>query len=139
MENLCRFIQGKLFDIPSQPRSLLNDLEVCVGGIDTITSENASFAEISLSKEMIAMIGQWLGNEERIQMLISSIPVPDGFFGEQLCEQLVRDGMRDYLHLLLFSFYLDLISCHLSFQTCASFLEKLRSSPRKSSSINLFC
>ncbi|XP_024027117.1 ABC transporter A family member 1 [Morus notabilis] len=92
MENLCRFIQGKLFDIPSQPRSLLNDLEVCVGGIDSITSENASFAEISLSKEMITMIGQWLGNEERIQMLILSIPVPDGFFGEQLCEQLVRDG-----------------------------------------------
>lgn len=92
MENLCRIIQRKLYDIPSHSRSILTDLEVCVGGNDSITSESASIAEISFSKESIIKIGQWLGNEERIQMLISSIPVPDGVFGEQLCEQLVRDG-----------------------------------------------
>ena len=97
MENLCRIIQRKLYDIPSHSRSLLTDLEVCVGGNDSITSESASIAEISLSKEIITKIGQSLGNEERIQMLISSIPVPDGVFGEQLGEQLVRDGMRDSL------------------------------------------
>ncbi|XP_022766657.1 ABC transporter A family member 1 isoform X5 [Durio zibethinus] len=92
LENLCRIIQERLFDIPSHPRSLLDDLEVCIGGIDSITSENASVAEISLSKEMIIVVGRWLGNEERIKTLISSRPVSDGLFGEQLSEQLVRDG-----------------------------------------------
>ncbi|KAK2651860.1 hypothetical protein Ddye_011716 [Dipteronia dyeriana] len=92
LENLCRFIQERLFDIPSHPRSLLNDLEVCIGGIDIITSESASVAEISLSREMIVKIGQWLGNEERTKTLVSSTSDPDGVFGEQLAEQLVRDG-----------------------------------------------
>ncbi|KAK0597531.1 hypothetical protein LWI29_026223 [Acer saccharum] len=92
LENLCRFIHERLFDIPSHPRSLLNDLEVCIGGIDIITSESASVAEISLSQEMIVKIGQWLGNEERIKTLVSSTSDPDGVFGEQLAEQLVRDG-----------------------------------------------
>ncbi|KAL4325993.1 hypothetical protein GQ457_11G008730 [Hibiscus cannabinus] len=92
MENLCHIIQEMLFDIPSHPRSLLNDLEVCIGGIDSITSENASVAEISLSKEMIIVVGRWLGNEERVKTLISSRPIADGLFGEQLSEQLIRDG-----------------------------------------------
>ncbi|XVE75594.1 hypothetical protein DITRI_Ditri12bG0105900 [Diplodiscus trichospermus] len=92
LENLCRIIQEWLFDIPSHPRSLLDDLEVCIGGIDSITSENASVAEISLSKEMIVIVGRWLGNEERIKTLISSRPISDGLFGEQLSEQLFRDG-----------------------------------------------
>ncbi|KAM6568335.1 hypothetical protein CsatB_016320 [Cannabis sativa] len=92
MENLCEIIHERLVNIPAHSRSLLGDLEACIGRIDTITSENTSRAEISLSREVISMIGRWLGNEERIQMLISSTPVPDGFFGEQLCEQLVRDG-----------------------------------------------
>ncbi|KAK6289772.1 hypothetical protein POUND7_001313 [Theobroma cacao] len=92
LENLCRIIQERLFDIPSHPRSLLDDLEVCIGGIDSIVSENASVAEISLSEEMIVIVGRWLGNEERIKTLISSRPISDGLFGEQLSEQLVRDG-----------------------------------------------
>lgn len=92
LENFCRIIQERLFDIPSHPRSLLNDLEICIGGSDSITSENASVAEISLSKEMIIVVGRWLGNEERIRTLISSRPICDGLFGEQLAEQLVRDG-----------------------------------------------
>ncbi|KAL5812256.1 hypothetical protein ACOSQ3_027206 [Xanthoceras sorbifolium] len=92
LEYLCRFIHERLFDIPSHPRSLLDDLEVCIGGIDTITSESASVAEISLSQEMIIKIGQWLGNEERTKRLVSSTSVSDGVFGEQLAEQLVRDG-----------------------------------------------
>ncbi|CAL5423286.1 unnamed protein product [Camellia sinensis] len=92
LENLCRLIQERLFDIPSHPRSLLSDLEVCIGGTDSITSENASVAEISLTEDMIVIIGQWLGNEERIKILLSSTDLSAGVFGEQLSEQLVRDG-----------------------------------------------
>ncbi|XP_022745140.1 ABC transporter A family member 1-like isoform X3 [Durio zibethinus] len=92
LENLCHIIQERVFDIPSHPGSLLDDLEVSIGGIDSITSEKASVAEISLSKEMIIVVGRWLRNEERIKILISSRPIPDGLFGEQLSEQLVRDG-----------------------------------------------
>ncbi|XP_048321587.1 ABC transporter A family member 1 isoform X2 [Ziziphus jujuba] len=91
MENLCRVIQERLFDIPSHPRSLLGDLEVCIGGNDSIRSE-ASVAEISLSREMIIIIGRWLGNEERVKTLVSSKPISDGVFSEQLSEQLIRDG-----------------------------------------------
>ena len=101
LENLCRIIQERLFDIHSHPRSLLDDLEVCIGGTDSITSENASVAEISLSKEMIIVVGRWLGNGERIKTLISSRPISDGLFGEQLSEQLVRDGISDLLMLLI--------------------------------------
>lgn len=94
LENLCQIIQERLFDIPFHPRSIFSDLEVCIGGTDYITSENASVAEISLSQEMIIMIGCWLGNEERISTLLSSTaqPASVGVFGEQLSEQLVRDG-----------------------------------------------
>ncbi|KAK9987447.1 hypothetical protein SO802_032398 [Lithocarpus litseifolius] len=92
LENLCRIIQERLFDIPSHPRSLLDDIEVCIGGIDSIASENASAAEISLSREMIIMIGRWLGNEERTKTLVSSTLFSNGTFGDQLSEQLVRHG-----------------------------------------------
>ncbi|KAL9409139.1 hypothetical protein AB3S75_047510 [Citrus x aurantiifolia] len=92
LEDLCQIIQERVFDIPSQRRSLLDDLEVCIGGIDSISSENATAAEISLSQEMLLMVGRWLGNEERIKTLISSSSSPDRVFGEQLSEQLVRDG-----------------------------------------------
>ncbi|XP_075638014.1 ABC transporter A family member 1 isoform X1 [Castanea sativa] len=92
LENLCRIIQERLFDIPSHPRSLLDDIEVCIGGIDSIASENASAAEISLSREMIIIIGRWLGNEERTKTLVSSTLSSDGTFGDQLSEQLVRHG-----------------------------------------------
>jgi ATP-binding cassette subfamily A (ABC1) protein 3 len=93
LEKLCRIIQERLFDIPSHPRSLLDDLEVCIGGIDSIASENPSAAEITLSREMIISIGRWLGNEERTKTLVSSTLFSDGNFGEQLSEQLVRHGM----------------------------------------------
>lgn len=92
LEDLCQIIQERVFDIPSQRRSLLDDLEVCIGGIDSISSENATAAEISLSQEMLLIVGCWLGNEERIKTLISSSSSPDRIFGEQLSEQLVRDG-----------------------------------------------
>lgn len=91
LENLCRFVHERLFDIPCHPRGLLGDLEVCIG----VISESASAAEISLSREMIGKIGEWLGNEERTETLLSSVSVPDGFFGEQLAEQLIRDGKSD--------------------------------------------
>lgn len=92
LANLCQIIQERLFDIPSHPRSLLDDLEVCIGGIDSVASENPSAAEISLSKEMIIAVGRYLGNEERTKALVLSTPVSDGIFGEQLSEQLVRHG-----------------------------------------------
>ncbi|CAI9099895.1 OLC1v1036780C1 [Oldenlandia corymbosa var. corymbosa] len=94
MENLCRTIHEKLFDIPSHRRSLLSELEVCIGGVDSIASENSSMAEISLSEEIILAIGRWLGNEGRVQGLVSATANTSypGAIGEQLCEQLVRDG-----------------------------------------------
>lgn len=93
LEILCKAIQERLFDIPSHPRSLLDDLEICIGAADSISSENASIAEISLSRDMIVLIGRLLGNEERIKSLISCTLVSDGVSTEQLSEQLFRDGM----------------------------------------------
>ncbi|GAV57854.1 ABC_tran domain-containing protein/ABC2_membrane_3 domain-containing protein [Cephalotus follicularis] len=92
LENFCRIIQEMLFDFPSHSRILLDDLEVCMSGVESITSENASVAEIRLSQGMIMILGRWLGNEERIKSLISSRFGADGASGEQLSEQLVRDG-----------------------------------------------
>ncbi|XP_061362601.1 ABC transporter A family member 1 isoform X1 [Gastrolobium bilobum] len=94
LQTLCQAIQERLFDVPSHPRSLLNDLEICIGagGTDSITSENTSIAEISLTQEMIGLIGCWLGNEDRVKTLISCTPVYDGASQEQLSEQLFRDG-----------------------------------------------
>lgn len=93
LEMLCQMIQEKLFDIPSHPRSsILNDLEVCIGGIDSIIPEKASAGEISLSEGMIVRIGRWLGNEERVKALASGNNGSCGAYGEQLSEQLVRDG-----------------------------------------------
>lgn len=84
-------IQEKLFDIPPHRRGLLGELEICIGGSDSVPSENASVAEISLSKEMMLIVGRWLGNEARVNALVSA--PSDGNFGEQLSEQLARDGM----------------------------------------------
>ncbi|WCJ33447.1 ATP-binding cassette sub-family A member 2 [Euphorbia peplus] len=92
LRNLCQIIQERLLDVPVHPRSLLNDLEICIGAIDSIKSEKASVAEISLSQGTIMLIGRWLGNEERVKELLSLTPISDGLFGEQLAEQLVRDG-----------------------------------------------
>ncbi|XP_031398981.1 ABC transporter A family member 1 isoform X1 [Punica granatum] len=91
LENLCQIIQGRLFNIPQQ-RSLLDDLEVCIGGNDSITAENATVAETSMSQEMITTIGRWLGNEERTRALLSSTNAAGGAASEQLSEQLFRDG-----------------------------------------------
>ncbi|XP_050384665.1 ABC transporter A family member 1 isoform X3 [Argentina anserina] len=100
LDKLCRVIQERLSHVPSHPRSLLDGLEVCIGATDSIVAENASVAEISLSREMIIMIGRWLGNEERIKPLICPTPLSDGVLGEQLFEQLDRDGG---IPLLIFS------------------------------------
>jgi len=93
LQTLCQTIQEILFDVPSQPRSLLNDLEICIGGADSVTSGNTSIAEISLTSEMIGLIGRWLGNEERVKTLTCCTPVYDGASQEQLSEQLLRDGV----------------------------------------------
>ncbi|XP_027350044.1 ABC transporter A family member 1 [Abrus precatorius] len=92
LQTFCQAIQEILLDVPSHPRSLLNDLEICIGGTDSITSGNTSIAEISLTREMIGLIGRWLDNEERVKTLISCTPVYDGASQEQLSEQLLRDG-----------------------------------------------
>lgn len=96
LQNLCQAIQERLLDVPSHPRSLLNDLEICIGGTDSATSGNTSIAEISLTQEMIGLIGRWLDNEERVKTLISCAPVCDGGSQEQLSEQLFRDGTSEY-------------------------------------------
>lgn len=93
LQALCQAIQEMLFDVPSQPRSLINDLEICIGGADSASSGNTSIAEISLTPDMIGLIGRWLGNEERVKTLMCSTPVYDGASQEQLSEQLFRDGM----------------------------------------------
>lgn len=90
-DNLCRIIRGELFDI-AQPRSLLDDLEVCIGGMDSIAAENATVAEISLSKEMVMTVGHWLGNEERTRTLLTEVHLSDGVVREHLSDQLFRAG-----------------------------------------------
>ncbi|RVW16551.1 ABC transporter A family member 1 [Vitis vinifera] len=75
------------------------ELEVKPTEVSHVDLENL-LAEISLSPEMIVMIGRWLGNEERISTLISSTPVSDGVFGEQLSEQLFRDDSNRLKKLL---------------------------------------
>ncbi|XP_047311317.1 ABC transporter A family member 1 [Impatiens glandulifera] len=89
LENLCRSIQEKLFHVPSQQRGgLLSDLEICIGANESASIESASMSEISLSEDMIVMIGRWLGNEMRVQELVSSTKLSLSSFGEQL----FRDG-----------------------------------------------
>ncbi|XP_057535190.1 ABC transporter A family member 1 isoform X2 [Amaranthus tricolor] len=88
---LSLMIQEKLAKIPSQPRSLLGDLETCIGAA-YITPNDVSVAELSLSSDMIVMIARWLGNEERVEALVSSSMTSDGFFSEQLSDQLLREG-----------------------------------------------
>ncbi|XP_073045871.1 ABC transporter A family member 1 isoform X1 [Primulina eburnea] len=90
---LCQTIQEKFFDFPAHPRNLLTDLEVCIGGTEsTDLTAAATAAEISLSDEMIVTIGRWLGNEERVETLVSGDCGSHGVFREQLSDQLLRDG-----------------------------------------------
>ncbi|KAH9621199.1 hypothetical protein KSS87_008655 [Heliosperma pusillum] len=91
LETLSVMIQEKLCEIPSHPKSLLSDLETCIGGTD-ITPDSASVAEISLSRDSIIMIARWLGDEERVMALINSKAASDAILSEQLFDQLLRDG-----------------------------------------------
>lgn len=88
----------------------MNDIEVCIGANEPITPENQSVTEISLSRQMLTIIGRWLGNEERINTLVSSPSTAPGVFGEQLTEQLFRDGMWNPC---LYSSY-SLLEIHIS-------------------------
>ncbi|CAA0837437.1 ABC transporter A family member 1 [Striga hermonthica] len=87
LEAMCETIQERFFEIPRQPRSILNDLEICIGG--STSAEKA--VEINLSSEILFTIGRWLGSEERVENLLSST-TDCGAFGEKLSEQLIRDG-----------------------------------------------
>lgn len=88
LDSLCKRIRESLFDFPSHTKSILSDLEICIGS--ETTRDNVS--EISLTQEMIILIARMLGNEESIWTIASSTPITDGVFGEQLSEQLTRDG-----------------------------------------------
>lgn len=90
IDNLCRNIQEILLDFPNHTRSILGDLETCIVGSSLVSSK--SVAEISLTRDMIILIARMFGNEESIKTIISSNPISDGVFGEQLSEQLLRDG-----------------------------------------------
>ncbi|XP_072953821.1 ABC transporter A family member 1 isoform X1 [Typha angustifolia] len=90
LDALCREIQETLLYSHSNSRNLLRDLEVCIGGSGKLSLDAVS--EISLTREMIILVARTLGNEESIQTITCSIPGADGVFGEQLSEQLIRDG-----------------------------------------------
>ncbi|KAL7138460.1 hypothetical protein ABFS83_10G166000 [Erythranthe nasuta] len=90
LDAMCQTVQEKFFDIPIHPRSILNDLEICIGGIEGNLGETA--AEISLSNEMVLTIGRWLGNGERVEALVSGDSDSCGVLDEQLSELLLRDG-----------------------------------------------
>lgn len=93
LHNFCQHIREGVLDFPSHRRGLLSDIEVCIEAIIPITPENQSVTEISLSRQMLTIIGRWLGNEERVRTLVSSPSTAPGVCGEQLTEQLFRDGM----------------------------------------------
>lgn len=42
-------------------------------------------------------LGQWFGNEERVKALVSATDDSCKIFGDQLSEQLARDGMSTYI------------------------------------------
>lgn len=90
IDDLCKSTQGLLLDFPNHTRSILGDIETCIIGSGSVSSK--SVAEISLTRDMIILIARMFGNEESINTLISSNPISDGVFGEQLSEQLLRDG-----------------------------------------------
>lgn len=94
---MCQIIQERIFDLPSQRRGILGELEICIGGSDSLASENASVAEIRLSAAMMVTIGHWLGNEDRIQALLSLSCGSDEISDEQLSEQLARDGIVKFV------------------------------------------
>lgn len=95
LEALSIMIQEKLAEVRNHPRSLLSDLETCIGATE-ITPDSISAAEISLSRDLIARIARWLGNEEQVGALLNSGVASDGILSEQLSDQLVRDGMDPF-------------------------------------------
>ncbi|KAL8128675.1 hypothetical protein V2J09_017830 [Rumex salicifolius] len=92
LETLSRIIQGRLSETSFPPSSMLSDLETCPGGFDSIVTVTASATEISLSKDMIETIAQWLGNTDRTRFLVTSNKSGNGDLSEQLADQLMRDG-----------------------------------------------
>ncbi|KAK8955097.1 ABC transporter A family member 1 [Platanthera zijinensis] len=91
VDDLCKSIQELLHDFPKDARSIIGDLETCILGSSLIASK--SIAEISLTTGMIILIARLFGNEDSIKTIVSSNPVSDGVFGEQLSEQLLRDDV----------------------------------------------
>lgn len=111
LENFCQIIQQWLFNVPTQPRSLLGDLEVCIGVSDSITPDTASASEISLSPEMVQSIAKFLGNEQRVSTLVPPMPEEDVRLDDQLSEQLFRDGTSTHV-----TYFFGILPC---FTTCS--------------------
>ncbi|KAJ4767254.1 ABC transporter A family member 1 [Rhynchospora pubera] len=92
LDALCQTIQSALFDLSNHSKSILGDLETCIGVAGKSLSDN--IAEISLTRDMVVVVGRFLGDEEFVQPIVcsDSVIVDDSTFGEQLSEQLARDG-----------------------------------------------
>ncbi|CAM8991824.1 unnamed protein product [Rhodiola kirilowii] len=86
LESLSHMVKEKLLGVSYQRRGILGDLGACIGVRDSITSENASVAEINMTPEMISIIGNWLGNKDRVDTLINLTSTPDGILDYQLSE-----------------------------------------------------
>ncbi|XP_078148271.1 ATP-binding cassette A1 isoform X2 [Carex rostrata] len=92
VDALCRTIQSAVFDLLNHPKSTMDDLETCTGVAGKSLSKNAP--EISLTRDMVLRVAKFLGDEEFLQPIVCSDPVNVSAtaFGEQLSEQLARDG-----------------------------------------------
>lgn len=86
-----------MFDLLNHPKSTMDDLETCTGVAGKSLSKNAP--EISLTRDMVLRVAKFLGDEEFLQPIVCSDPVNVSAtaFGEQLSEQLARDGTKLFL------------------------------------------
>ncbi|KAJ3669241.1 hypothetical protein LUZ60_011191 [Juncus effusus] len=81
LDALCRKIQSILIESSNYPKSIISDIETCIGVSGKSHFDNIS--EISLTKEMIVLVSQVFGKD---------FSMNDGVFEEQLSDQLTRDG-----------------------------------------------
>lgn len=101
LDALCQRIQSAIYDLLNHPKSIIVDLETCSGMAGKSLSNNRP--EISLTRDMVLRVGKFLGDEEFVQPIVcsDSVNVSDSVFGEQLSEQLARDGTSICLFLML--------------------------------------
>jgi hypothetical protein len=94
LDALCNRIRSAIYDLAYHPKSHTDDLETCSGMAGKTLSKN--ILEVTLTRDMVLHVGKFLGDEEFVQQIVCSDPVTvnDSVFGEQLSEQLARDGMK---------------------------------------------